>query len=456
MTVSTDLMDEVAIRFDSLENKSTPINDKSPTTKHILKEKGQREVFCGLTGIVWLHRKIQDAFFLVVGSRTCAHLIQSAAGVMIFAEPRFATAIIDDKDLAGLADANEELDKVVSQLLNRRPDIKLLFLVGSCPSEVIKLDLSNAAARLSKTYSPKVKILNYSGSGIETTFTQGEDACLKSLVPEMPRVDNKANRQLLIVGTLADVIEDQFSRLFNKIGIKNFAFFPPRNSSNLPEIGSNTVFLLAQPFLAETALELEKAGAKHIPAMFPFGVEGSYDWFLSAASHFGISESKVKAELEPYINRAKYAVDKNLKFLNGKSVFFFPDSQLEIPLARFLQNELGMKLLEVGTPYIHKKHIDKELTKISSSAQISEGQDVEKQLDRCTNKNPDLIVCGLGLANPLEAQGFTTKWAIELVFSPIHGFDQAGDLAELFARPLNRREKLEGLNRNSQFVEDLQ
>ncbi|GIR71895.1 MAG: hypothetical protein CM15mP74_31460 [Halieaceae bacterium] len=32
--------------------------------------------------------------FLVVGSRTCAHLLQSAAGVMIFAEPRFATAIL--------------------------------------------------------------------------------------------------------------------------------------------------------------------------------------------------------------------------------------------------------------------------------------------------------------------------------------------------------------------------
>ena len=91
-------------------------------------ERGQREVFCGLTGIIWLHRKIQDAFFLVVGSRTCAHLIQSAAGVMIFAEPRFATAIIDERDLAGLADANDELDAVVTQLMRRRPEIKLLFL----------------------------------------------------------------------------------------------------------------------------------------------------------------------------------------------------------------------------------------------------------------------------------------------------------------------------------------
>jgi light-independent protochlorophyllide reductase subunit N len=65
---------------------------------------------------------------------------------MIFAEPRFATAIIDERDLAGLADCNTELDRVVTRLLERRPDIKLLFLVGSCPSEVIKLDLSRAAA----------------------------------------------------------------------------------------------------------------------------------------------------------------------------------------------------------------------------------------------------------------------------------------------------------------------
>ena len=119
----------------------------------VLHERGQREVFCGLTGIVWLHRKIQDAFFLVVGSRTCAHLVQSAAGVMIFAEPRFATAIIEERDLAGLADAQDELDRVVTRLLERRADIRTLFLVGSCPSEVIKLDLSRAAQPAASTRS---------------------------------------------------------------------------------------------------------------------------------------------------------------------------------------------------------------------------------------------------------------------------------------------------------------
>ena len=73
---------------------------------------------------------------------------------------------------------------------------------------------------------------------------------------------------------------------------------------------------------------------------------------------------------------------------------------------------------------------------------LSEGQHVDRQLDRCRAARPDITVCGLGLANPLEAEGLTTKWAIELVFTPIQGFEQAGDLAELFARPLVRRAKL--------------
>ena len=72
------------------------------------------------------------------------------------------------------------------------------------------------------------------------------------------------------------------------------------------------------------------------------------------------------------------------------------------------------------------------------------GRAFRKILDRCRAERPDLVVCGLGLANPLEADGMTTKWSIELVFSPVHGFEQAGDLAELFARPLRRRERLAG------------
>ncbi len=408
----------------------------------VLRERGQREVFCGLTGIVWLHRKIQDAFFLVVGSRTCAHLLQSAAGVMIFAEPRFATAILEEKDLAGLADANEELDRTVARLLERRPDIKLLFLVGSCPSEVIKLDLSRSAERLAKRFAPAVRVLAYSGSGIETTFTQGEDACLAALAPTLPEQAPSAPRSLLVVGTLPDVVEGQFARIFAELGVP-VSFFPPQRSTTPPSIGRGTSFVLAQPFLAGTAQALERRGATRIAAPFPLGVEGTRGWIEAAARAFSVPSSRVAEVVAPAEKRAHAALEGARARLAGKRVFFFPDSQLEVPLARFLSRELGMELIEVGTPYLHREHLAPELALLPKDTVLSEGQDVERQLDRCRAKRPDLVVCGLGLANPLEAEGMTTKWSIELVFTPIHGYEQARDLAELFVRPFARRAVLE-------------
>jgi light-independent protochlorophyllide reductase subunit N len=137
--------------------------------------------------------------------------------------------------------------------------------------------------------------------------------------------------------------------------------------------------------------------------------------------------------------RARAPLARARVTLAGRKIFFFPDSQLEIPLARFLSRELGMTLSEVGTPFLHRDHLAQELALLPAGTFLSEGQDVDRQLDRCRDAAPDMVVCGMGLANPLEAEGMTTKWSIELVFTPIQGFEQAADLAELFARPLRRR-----------------
>jgi len=418
---------------------ATRVDDPLP----ILRERGQREVFCGLTGIVWLHRKIQDAFFLVVGSRTCAHLLQSAAGVMIFAEPRFATAILQDQDLAGTADCNDELDRVVSELLARRPDIGTLFLVGSCPSEVIKLDLDIAAERLTRAQQGRVRILAYSGSGIETTFTQGEDTCLTALVREMPSADGPT---LLVVGTLPDIVEDQFRRLFDAIGFGangvSVQFLPARNAAELPCVGAGTKILAAQPFVGDTAAALVARGAELIEAPYPFGVQGTRAWLGAAAAAFGIPASQVDAACAGPMARAERGLERYREQLAGKRISFLPDSQLEVPLGRFLARECGMRLVEIGVPYLDRRMMAAELALLPTPERLSEGQDLEVQLERLRADRPDLTVCGLGLANPLEAEGLTTKWSIELVFSPVHGFDQAPDLAELFARPLSRRTRL--------------
>jgi light-independent protochlorophyllide reductase subunit N len=318
----------------------------------------------------------------------------------------------------------------------------MLFLVGSCPSEVIKLDLSRAASRLSGIHSPAVRVLNYSGSGIETTFTQGEDACLAALAPSLPASEADAPQSLMVVGALADVVEDQMKRLFDDLGIGPVHFFPPRRSTDLRPVGRNTRYLLAQPFLADTARALDERGAVRLPAPFPLGVEGTTAWLKAAADAWGVSADRFEQATAAPQARATQALSRFRDQLGGKKIFFFPDSQLEIPLARFLSRELDMRLTEVGTPYLHRQHLAEELAMLPSGVQLSEGQDVEKQLDRCFAAAPDMVVCGLGLANPLEARGVTTKWSIELLFTPIQGYNQASDLAELFARPLVRRMRL--------------
>jgi light-independent protochlorophyllide reductase subunit N len=423
---------------------SLPAAALAPTVRGDLPvscEGGRPQVFCGLAGIVWLHRKMQDAFFLVVGSRTCAHMLQSAAGVMIFAEPRFATALLEERDLAGLADCNAELDRIVGRVLERRPEIATLFLVGSCPSEVMKLDLAKAAERLTRAHEGRVRVLEYSASGLESTFTQGEDNCLASLVGELP-VLPAGERSLLVAGTLADLVEDQLARLIEALGIGPVHFFPSRNSGALPPLGGGTSVLLAQPFLGRTARALEARGAKLLTAPFPVGVEGTREWLRAAARAWDTPETRLEEVTAGPAARAERSLARYARILEGKRVSFFPDSQLEIPLARFLARECGMRVAEVGVPHLDRRMMAAELGLMPGESRLVESADPDRQLDRVRAERPDLTVCGLGLANPLEAEGLATKWSIELVFSPIQGFEQAADLAELFARPLVRRERL--------------
>jgi light-independent protochlorophyllide reductase subunit N len=207
----------------------------------------------------------------------------------------------------------------------------------------------------------------------------------------------------------------------------------------MPGIGAATRIVLAQPFLGETAAAMERRGATRIAAPFPFGEEGTTAWLRAIADAFGVPDDRFEQVTAAPRARAHTAVSAVSETLRGKSIFFFPDSQLEIPLARFLTGECGMRALEIGAPFINRQIVGPDLELIAEGPRLSEGQDVDRQLDRCRADRPDLTVCGLGLANPLEAEGLATKWAIELVFTPVHGYEQAGDLAALFARPLRRR-----------------
>jgi light-independent protochlorophyllide reductase subunit N len=177
------------------------------------------------------------------------------------------------------------------------------------------------------------------------------------------------------------------------------------------------------------------AAAPSISAPFPLGEEGSTAWYRAIADSFGVPGAKFDAITAPGRERARRAVARYRPVLEGKSVFLFPDSQLEPSLARFLSREMDTSIVEVGTPYLNRDVVGAELALLPETVRVSEGQDVERQIDRVHSDNPDLIICGLGLANPFEAEGRSTKWSIEFVFTPYQGYEQAGDLAELIRPP---------------------
>jgi light-independent protochlorophyllide reductase subunit N len=430
-----------------VSNPSSPATAQPKTPVKVTLERGQRKVFCGLAGIVWLHRKIQDAFFLVVGSRTCAHLLQSAAGVMIFAEPRFATAILQDRDLAGMADCNEELDRVVAELLARRPDIGTLFLVGSCPSEVIKLDLQNAAdACSSATTGPgahgrlqRQRHRNHLHPG-RRHLPGGTGAPCRGQ-------RTRASAALLVAGTLSDIVEDQFRRLFDELGIGPVPFCRrARGRCDAPG-RPGTRLLLAQPYLTETVAALTNRGAE--PAREPVtlsGAEGTAAWLRAAAEAWEVSPRRTSTRSWPLPVASRPARRRPPARKAGRSSASCVPPGLAagaaagaLPAARvrYAGDKRGDA---IPRPAADGRRAESLLTVRPRSSRAA----TSRSAARCLVRDSARTSRSAALASPTrwKPRDCARKWSIELIFSPIQGFDQAGDLAALFSRPLLRQAQL--------------
>jgi light-independent protochlorophyllide reductase subunit N len=215
-------------------------------------------------------------------------------------------------------------------------------------------------------------------------------------------------------------------------------FLPPRRCPCRP---SGRTRVSAGPALpGDTARALEGAARAHLPRPSrsaprkarPPGCVPRRRRCLRRRVPNASSGDAARARARP--PRACSAIASTLE---GKRIFFFPDSQLEVPLARFLARELGMSRSR-SARLTCIASISRKSWRCCPRVRDQRRPGCRPQLDRCRAARPDLVVCGLGLANPLEAEGLTTKWSIELVFTPIQGYEQAGDLAELFARPLQR------------------
>ena len=146
-------------------------------------ETGNYHTFCPISCVAWLYQKIEDSFFLVIGTKTCGYFLQNALGVMIFAEPRYAMAELEEGDLSAKLDDYTELKRLCLQIIqDRNPSV--IVWIGTCTTEIIKMDLEGIAPKLEAEIG--IPLVVARANGLDYAFTQGEDTVLAALVGRCP------------------------------------------------------------------------------------------------------------------------------------------------------------------------------------------------------------------------------------------------------------------------------
>ena len=427
-------------------------------------ETGNYHTFCPISCVAWLYQKIEDSFFLVIGTKTCGYFLQNAMGVMIFSEPRYAMAELEEGDISAKLSDYEELKRLCLQIKkDRHPSV--IFWIGTCTTEIIKMDLEGIAPKLENEIG--IPIVVARANGLDYAFTQGEDTVLAAMAQKCPESHVKQSipvkshtpyhdhAPLILFGSVPDSVANQLALELKNQGIKVSGWLPSKRYTELPVINEGYYVCGVNPYLSRTATTLmRRRRTKLIGAPFPIGPDGTRAWIEKICSVFGIKpvgleERKIWNSLEEY-----------LELIVNKSVFFMGDNLLEISLARFLIR-CGMIVCEIGIPYMDKRYQASELLLLEKTClemgvtlpSIVEKPDNYKQLERIRILKPDLVITGMAHANPLEARGINTKWSVEFTFAQIHGFTNSRDVLELVTRPLRRNGSLQQLAWNSYTLE---
>jgi len=164
------------------------INQKEKLTFEC--ETGNYHTFCPISCVSWLYQKIEDSFFLVIGTKTCGYFLQNALGVMIFAEPRYAMAELEESDISAQLNDFKELKRLCIQIKeDRNPSV--IVWIGTCTTEIIKMDLEGMAPQLEKEIG--IPIIVARANGLDYAFTQGEDTVLAAMAQRCPSILKEYN-----------------------------------------------------------------------------------------------------------------------------------------------------------------------------------------------------------------------------------------------------------------------
>ena len=153
-------------------------------------ETGNYHTFCPISCVAWLYQKIEDSFFLVVGTKTCGYFLKNDLGLMIFAEPLYALAYFEEGYISAKLNDYKELKRLCLQIKqDRNPSV--IVWIGTCTTEIIKMDLEGMAPRLEAEIG--IPLVVARANGLDYAFTQGEDTVLAAMAHRCPTKEKSEN-----------------------------------------------------------------------------------------------------------------------------------------------------------------------------------------------------------------------------------------------------------------------
>ncbi len=387
-------------------------------------ETGNYHTFCPISCVAWLYQKIEDSFFLVIGTKTCGYFLQNALGVMIFAEPRYAMAELEEGDISAQLNDYKELKRLCLQIKqDRNPSV--IVWIGTCTTEIIKMDLEGMAPRLEAEIG--IPIVVARANGLDYAFTQGEDTVLAAMAHRCPSpkeaelqiTENVSETTLSSLDQMNGMVQNllKFNKKLSQAtkGMEkeqsSFLNLKPSTERDINQENnelSNSVNShpplvlfgsLPNTVVTQLTMELKRQGitvSGWLPAQrygdLPVLGDGIYvcgvNPFLSRTATtlmrrrkckligapFPIGPDGTRAWVEKICSvfgivpqgleerelKIWESLEDYLALVRGKSVFFMGDNLLEVSLARFLVR-CGMVVYEIGIPYMDKRFQAAEL-----------------------------------------------------------------------------------------------
>ena len=235
----------------------------------------------------------------------------------------------------------------------------------------------------------------------------------------------------------------EITQLLGRMGIDINVVAPMGSSpQDLTRLGDADFNVVLYPEVANTAAQyLEKAHGQPFTKVVPIGVGATRDFIAEVGKIAGVDATALLAEESSRLPWYSRSVDST--YLTGKRVFVFGDASHAIAAARIAQNELGFKVVGLGTysrefarevreaaklygveALIADDYLDVEAKVAELQPELVLGTQMERHIAKRLG-----VPCAV-ISAPVHVQDFPAR------YSPQMGFEGANVIFDTWVHPL--------------------